>query len=356
MTNAAATTQVRLTLPDASVREYPAGVTGREIAESIGPGLAKAAVAIRVDGTVRDLMFPIRGDAAIAILTERDREALDVLRHSAAHIMATAVREIFPTAGIGFGPSIDEGFYYDFEVPRPFTPEDLEQIEARMAEVTKADYPFTREEVDRAAANRKFADDPLKLERISELGDDEVISTYTDGPVHRPVPRPACAQHRPAQALQAAQYRRRLLAGRLAPADAAAHLRHRVLQEGRARGPPPPAGGGAEARPPSAGQGTRPLHVPSVRAGRHLLDRPGHDALQPAERVHARAAAWRVPGDQDSAPLQQGTVGDLRALGQVQGEHVPRARQRDGGARQLAQADELPVALPDVQCEQAFVS
>ena len=182
MSTSAATTQVRLTLPDASVREYPAGVTGREIAESIGPGLAKAAVAIRVDGTVRDLMFPIRGDAAIAILTERDREALDVLRHSAAHIMATAVREIFPTAGIGFGPSIDEGFYYDFEVPRPFTPEDLEQIEARMAGVTKADYPFVRDEVDRPTANQKFADDPLKLERISELGDDEVISTYTDGP------------------------------------------------------------------------------------------------------------------------------------------------------------------------------
>jgi len=182
VSTSAATTQVRLTLPDASVREYPAGVTGREIAESIGPGLAKAAVAIRVDGTVRDLMFPIRGDAAIAILTERDREALDVLRHSAAHIMATAVREIFPTAGIGFGPSIDEGFYYDFEVPRPFTPEDLEQIEARMAEVTKADYPFVRDEVDRPTANQKFADDPLKLERISELGDDEVISTYTDGP------------------------------------------------------------------------------------------------------------------------------------------------------------------------------
>jgi len=182
MTSTTATGQVRLTLPDGSVREYAAGVTGREIAESIGPGLAKAAVAIRVDGTVRDLMFPIRTDAPIAILTERDRESLDVLRHSAAHIMATAVREIFPTAGIGFGPSIDEGFYYDFEVPRPFTPEDLEQIEARMAEVTKADYPFVRDEVDRPTANHKFADDPLKLERISELGDDEVISTYTDGP------------------------------------------------------------------------------------------------------------------------------------------------------------------------------
>jgi len=97
-------------------------------------------------------------------------------------VLATAVREIFPGAGIGFGPSIEEGFYYDFEVPRPFTPEDLAQIEAKMGEVVKADYPFERAEVSRADAERRFADDPLKLERIAELGADETISTYTDGP------------------------------------------------------------------------------------------------------------------------------------------------------------------------------
>ncbi len=182
MSEAVKTTMVRLTLPDGSAREYPAGVTGQEVAASIGAGLARAAVAIRVGNEVRDLMFPIREDAPIAILTEKDPAALPVLRHSAAHILATAVREIFPTAGIGFGPAIDEGFYYDFEVPRPFTPEDLEKIEARMAEVAKKDYPFVREEVDRDTANQRFADDKLKLERISELGDDEVISTYTDGP------------------------------------------------------------------------------------------------------------------------------------------------------------------------------
>ncbi|HEY7482524.1 MAG TPA: threonine--tRNA ligase, partial [Gemmatimonadales bacterium] len=115
-------------------------------------------------------------------LTERDPESLEVLRHSAAHVLATAVREIFPGAGIGFGPPIEDGFYYDFEVPRPFTPDDLERIEARMGEVAKADYPFVREVVDRASATRRFADDPLKLERISELGDDETITIYTDGP------------------------------------------------------------------------------------------------------------------------------------------------------------------------------
>ncbi|MGH7590573.1 MAG: threonine--tRNA ligase, partial [Gemmatimonadales bacterium] len=105
-----------------------------------------------------------------------------MLRHSAAHIMATAVRELFPAAAIGFGPPIEDGFYYDFGVDRPFTPEDLEKIEAKMKEVAQRDFPFVREVVDRVEANKRFADDPLKLERISELGNDEVISVYTDGP------------------------------------------------------------------------------------------------------------------------------------------------------------------------------
>ena len=173
---------VRVTLPDGSVRDVASGMTVRAVAEGIGAGLARAAVAAKVDGAVWDLDRPIERDVSLAILTDRDPEALEVLRHSAAHVLATAVRDLFPSAGIGFGPPIEDGFYYDFEVPRPFTPEDLERIEAKMGEVAKADYPFVREVVDRDTANRRFADDPLKLERISELGDDETISVYTDGP------------------------------------------------------------------------------------------------------------------------------------------------------------------------------
>jgi threonyl-tRNA synthetase len=173
---------IRLTLPDGSVRELPWGATGHDLAAVIGPGLARAALAIKVDGELRDLARPLEADATVAIVTDRDPDALALLRHSAAHILATAVRELFPGAGIGFGPAIEEGFYYDFEVPRPFTPEDLEQIEARMAAVCSADHPFSREVVDRGEANRRFADDPLKLERIGELGDDETITVYTDGP------------------------------------------------------------------------------------------------------------------------------------------------------------------------------
>ena len=173
---------IRLTLPDGSTREMPRGSTGHDLAAAIGPGLARAALAIKVDGELRDLGRPIEAEASVTLVTDKDPDALPLLRHSAAHILATAVREIFPQAGIGFGPSIDEGFYYDFEVPRPFTPEDLEQIEARMQSVIAADHPFTREVVDRTEANRRFADDPLKLERISELGEDETITIYTDGP------------------------------------------------------------------------------------------------------------------------------------------------------------------------------
>ena len=172
---------VRITLPDGSVRVVPAGTAARGIAEQIGPRLAKDAVAAKVNGDIWDLSRPVNQDATVEILTPRSPEALAVLRHSAAHTLATAVRQLFPEAGIGFGPAIAEGFYYDFDVPRPFTPEDLAQIEERMREVVKADHPFVREEVSREDARRRFKDDPLKLERLEELGEDETISVYTDG-------------------------------------------------------------------------------------------------------------------------------------------------------------------------------
>ncbi len=173
---------ISLTLPDGSVREVPAGTSARQVAQGIGPGLAKAALAARIGGQIRDLDRPIEASASFAILTEKDKDALEVLRHSAAHILATAVRELFPSAGIGFGPPIEDGFYYDFAVERPFTPEDLEAIEKKMAEVAARDYPFVREVVTRTEANARFKEDPLKLERIEDLGDDETITVYTDGP------------------------------------------------------------------------------------------------------------------------------------------------------------------------------
>ena len=174
--------EIRATLPDGSEKRLPAGSTGADLAKAIGPGLAKAALAVRVNGDIRDLTRPLPDGAKVSILTDKDPQALDVLRHSSAHVLATAVRQLYPQAQIGFGPPIEDGFYYDFQVERPFAPEDLEAIEKQMAEVVKADYPFVREEVSRAEAKLRFKDDPLKLERIDDLGPDEVISAYTDGP------------------------------------------------------------------------------------------------------------------------------------------------------------------------------
>ena len=171
-----------LTLPDGSERTVPAGTLPSEVVRSIGERLLQAAVAVQVDGAVQDLMTPLRASGAFRVLTDRDAQSLDVLRHSAAHVLATAVRRLRPDAKIGFGPAIDEGFYYDFEVAEPFTPEDLAAFEDEMRKVSTAKFPFVRDEVNRAQAQRLFTDDPLKLERLSELGDDEIISTYTDGP------------------------------------------------------------------------------------------------------------------------------------------------------------------------------
>ena len=174
--------EIQVVLPDGSKKALPAGATGADLAKAIGPGLAKAALAIRVNGEVRDLQRPLPDGVKVSILTDKDPQALDVLRHSSAHVLATAVRQLFPHAQIGFGPPIEDGFYYDFDIGRPFGPEDLEAIEKKMVEVVKEDYPFAREEVSRAEAKRRFRDDPLKLERIDDLKEDEIISVYTDGP------------------------------------------------------------------------------------------------------------------------------------------------------------------------------
>ncbi|MEC7834225.1 MAG: threonine--tRNA ligase [Gemmatimonadota bacterium] len=174
--------QIELTLPNGDVLTMERGITPGEVATSIGPGLAKAALAAVVNGETVSLMDPLQSNADIRILTVKDPESLPVLRHSAAHVLATAVRELLPNAGIGFGPAIEEGFYYDFEVDTPFTPDDLEAFEKRMAEVTLADQPFERRQVTKDEARQLFEDDPLKLERLEEFGDDEVITVYQNGP------------------------------------------------------------------------------------------------------------------------------------------------------------------------------
>src|SRR5919204_3942410 len=150
--------ELTLTLPDGSTRTVAHGTLPRDVVASIGAGLARAALAVEVNGKVQDLVTPLRKSGTFRVLTEKDAKALDVLRHSAAHVLATAVRRLRPDAKIGFGPAIEDGFYYDFEVEQPFTPDDLLAFEGEMRRVAAERFPFVREEGNRREAERRFRD------------------------------------------------------------------------------------------------------------------------------------------------------------------------------------------------------
>jgi len=172
-----------ITLPDGSKREFPQAVTVAEVAASIGAGLAKAALAGKVDGRLVDTSFRIERDSALAIVTDKDVEGLEILRHSTAHLLAHAVKELFPEAQVTIGPVIDNGFYYDFSYKRPFTPEDLAQIEVRMAELAKKDFPVVREvwPRDKAVDYFKSIGEHYKAEIIASIPAGEDVSLYREG-------------------------------------------------------------------------------------------------------------------------------------------------------------------------------
>jgi len=175
---------VAITLPDGSVRSYSGPVTGLDVAKDIGPGLAKAALAIRVNGEMKDLTTTLTTDTQLAIVTAKDgADALELLRHDAAHIMAEAVKELYPETQVTIGPSIENGFYYDFARPTPFTPDDLEKIEARMHEIVARDEQIVREEWDRDDAVKFFLEqgEKYKAEIISSIPAGQTISLYRQG-------------------------------------------------------------------------------------------------------------------------------------------------------------------------------
>src|SRR6202795_2974875 len=143
---------VAITLPDGSVRQFDKPVTVGDVAACIGPGLAKAALGAKVDGKLVDVSHRIAADAKLAIVTDKDPEGLELIRHSTAHLLAYAVKELFPDAQVTIGPVIENGFYYDFSYKRPFTPDHLAAIEKRMAELAKKDEPVTRKLMPRDEA------------------------------------------------------------------------------------------------------------------------------------------------------------------------------------------------------------
>ncbi|MEE8271219.1 MAG: threonine--tRNA ligase [Alphaproteobacteria bacterium] len=174
---------ISIRLPDGSVRDFDGPVTGAAIAAAIGPRLAKDAIAISVDGVVRDLDAAVTEDASVAIVTRAAPEALELIRHDAAHVMAEAVQAIYPGTQVTIGPAIENGFYYDFARDDPFTPDDLEGIEAKMREIVARDAPFTREVWDRIAAIEHFKSrgEKYKAELIHDLPEDETITVYRQG-------------------------------------------------------------------------------------------------------------------------------------------------------------------------------
>ena len=174
---------VTVTLPDGSRREFADPVTGAELAAAIGPGLAKAAVAVKIDGRPRDLATLIDHDAAVAIITRDMPEGVEILRHDAAHVMAEAVKELYPETQVTFGPATETGFYYDFARATPFTPDDLERIEERMRDIVRRDEPINREVWDRDKAVAFFdrIGERYKAEYIGEIPPEQEISLYRQG-------------------------------------------------------------------------------------------------------------------------------------------------------------------------------
>ena len=171
--------QIKLTLPDKSVMEVEAGTTALEAAEQIGPRLAKDAMAARVDGELFDLARPLEGDCEFEVLTFDSEEGKHVYWHSASHVMADAVTQLFPDAKPTIGPPIADGFYYDFEVGEPFTEEDLQRIEERMREIIEADVPFERREMGKPEALELFEQQQnrYKIALINDI-EDEIVSIY----------------------------------------------------------------------------------------------------------------------------------------------------------------------------------
>ncbi len=183
-----ATKPVNITLPDGTVKTYDGPVTGAEVAADIGPGLAKAAIAVTIDGELADLSRPIERDAELRIITLRDEDdiVLPLIRHDAAHIMAEAVQELYPGTQVTIGPAIENGFYYDFARDEPFTPTDLERIEEKMHEIVRRDEPFIREVWDRDEAIAHFREmgETYKAELIADIPEGEDVTIYRQGKWH----------------------------------------------------------------------------------------------------------------------------------------------------------------------------
>ena len=336
----------------------------------------RSVLVARVNGELRDLAHVLADGDVVEPVTAAEQDGLDVLRHSAAHVLAQAVQEVHPDARLGIGPPIRDGFYYDFDVETPFTPDDLRALEKVMQRIVNEGQTFQRREISDDDALVELAGEPYKCELIGLKGG--ASETAAEGAsrrggwrpadhlrqraprrhprVGRPVPRPARAHHQGArQRLQADAQRRRLLARLGEEPAAAARLRHRVADQGRDEGLPRPAGRGREARPPQARRRARPVQLPR-RAGL------GPGGVPPQGRRHqARDGGLRPPPAHRGGlpvrrhpPHQQGrAVPHLGAPALLRRHHVPADGVR--GHRVPPQGDELPDAQPHLPLARALL-
>ena len=281
---------ISLTFPDGSIREFPAGVTGLEVAESIAKSLAKKSVAYALDGELRDLVDPIEQGGKLELVSRTDPKALELIRHDAAHVMAEAVQELWPGTQVTIGPVIENGFYYDFAKNEPFTPEDLPVIEKKMKEIIGRNKPFIKTIWSRDDAKEHFEakGEKYKVELVDAIPADQTLKMYSQGewmdlcrgPHMRSTNDIGTAFK--LMSVAGAYWR-----GDSNNADADPHLRNRLGNAGRTRPIPACARRGTKARPPQTWPRNGPVPFPGRRSGRCVLAFKGLAHVPVAGQLYA---------------------------------------------------------------------
>ena len=338
-----------ISLPDGSQRSYDDPLSVMDIAADIGPGLARATLAAEVDGRLVDASHLVDMDATLRIITARDEEGLEILRHSCAHLMAQAVKELFPEAQVTIGPVIEHGFYYDFSFERSFTPEDLAAIEEKMTELARQDLDVSRFVMarDEAVALFRGQGEEYKAQIIESIPAHEELSLYRQGDFIDLCRGP----HVPSTGKLGA-FKLTRLAGAYWRGDSRNEMLQRVygtawpdrkalkqhlqrLEEAE------------KPRPPQAGPQAGPVPFPGRGAGAGVLAPERLDAVQHRQGLYpAPAGGEGLPGDQHPDGVGPQPVGEVRPLGQVPGGHV---HHQFGKPRLRHQAHELSRPYPSVQ-------
>ena len=324
-----------ITLPDGSQTHLCRTLSIEKVAADIGPGLAKAALAGKVDGKLVDTSYVIDRDVRLAIVTDRDPEGLEVIRHSTAHLLAQAVKQLFPDAQVTIGPVIEDGFYYDFAYKRTFTPEDLVAIEERMRDLAEG-----------GSQGHAASHAPRRCGQVLP-GSGRGLQGRNHRQHSRRPRKSACTVSRTGSTCAAARtcrapascsaFKLMKIAGAYWRGDSRNEMLQRIYgtawpRRQAAEGVSDAAGRGGKARPPQARQGTGPVPLPGGGAGRRLLAPEGLDHVPGADRVHAREAAGsRLPGSERAGNHGRRAVAALRPPGKVRREHVPDRRRRTSG-------------------------